>query len=76
MAAVHFTDSSKSTKVGGLFFCNYMLGADSTKQSCDAFYLEKSYTRIQGDNRGPPFLRVFAGKERVERGQSVILIQG
>jgi len=63
MAAIHFPDSSKPTKVGGLFFRNYMLGADSVKYAGDAFYLEKGYTRIEGDNQKKPFLRVFAGKE-------------
>jgi thiol-disulfide isomerase/thioredoxin len=63
MAAIHFPDSSKPMKVGGLFFRNYMLGADSLKNSGDAFYLEKGYTRIEGDNHQKPYLRVFAGKE-------------
>ena len=63
MAAIHFPDISKSTKVGGLFFRNYMLGADSMKYSGDGFYLEKGYTRIEGDNQHKPYLRVFAGKE-------------
>jgi thiol-disulfide isomerase/thioredoxin len=63
MAAIHFPDSSKSTKVGGLFFRNYMLGADSLKYVGDAFYLEKGYTRIEGDNQKEPHLRIFAGKE-------------
>lgn len=63
MAAIHFPDSSKSSRTGGLFYRNYMLGADSMKYSGDAFYLEKGYTRIEGDNRTKPYLRVFAGKE-------------
>ncbi|MBL0136834.1 MAG: hypothetical protein IPP79_24085 [Chitinophagaceae bacterium] len=40
-----------------------MLGADSMKYSGSSFYLEKGYTRIEGDNKTKPFLRVFAGKE-------------
>ncbi|RYZ28361.1 MAG: TlpA family protein disulfide reductase [Chitinophagaceae bacterium] len=63
MAAIHFADSTKPSKVGGLFFRNYMFGADSAKHTGDAFYLEKGYTRIEGNNRKPPFLRVFAGRE-------------
>jgi thiol-disulfide isomerase/thioredoxin len=63
MAAIHFPDSSKFTKLGGLFFRNYMLGADSMRYSIDGFYLEKGYTRIEGDNNKKPYLRVFAGKE-------------
>ena len=63
MAAIHFPDSSKPVKVGGLFFRNYMLGADSMKYSGEGFYLEKGYTRIEGDNQKKPYLRVFAGKE-------------
>lgn len=63
MAAIHFPDSNMQTKVGSLFFRNYMLGADSMKYSGGAFYLEKGYTRIEGDNKAKPFLRVFAGKE-------------
>ena len=63
MAAIHFPDSSTASKVGGLFYRNYMLGADSMKYSGDAFYLEKGYTRIEGDNKTKPYLRVFSGKE-------------
>lgn len=63
MAAIHFPDTSKPSKVAGLFFRNYMLGADSMKYSVDAFYLENGYTRIEGDNQKKPYLRVFAGKE-------------
>jgi thiol-disulfide isomerase/thioredoxin len=63
MAAIHFPDSSKPMKVGGLFFRNYMLGVDSMKYSGDGFYLEKGYTRIEGDNQKKPRLRIFAGKE-------------
>ena len=63
MAAIHFPDSSKPMKVGSLFFRNYMLKADSLKYSGEGFYLEKGYTRIEGDNQKKPYLRVFAGKE-------------
>lgn len=63
MAAIHFPDNSKPTKLGGLFFRNYMLGADSMRYSTDGFYLEKGYTRIEGNNNKNPYLRVFAGKE-------------
>jgi thiol-disulfide isomerase/thioredoxin len=63
MAAIHFPDSSKPSKVGSLFFRNYMMKADSLKFSVDAFYLEKGYTIIEGDNQSKPHLRVFAGKE-------------
>lgn len=63
MAAIHFPDSSKPTKMGGLFFRNYMLGADSIKYAGDAFYLENGYTKIEGDNQSRSHLRVFAGKE-------------
>lgn len=63
MASIHFPDSSKPTKVGGLFFRNYMLGADSIKNSFDAFYLQKGYTKIEGDNQSKSHVRVFAGKE-------------
>ncbi|RZJ98977.1 MAG: TlpA family protein disulfide reductase, partial [Flavobacterium sp.] len=63
MAAIHFVDSSKPSKVGALLFRNYMFGADSNKYTGDAFYLEKGYTRIEGDNGKPPFLRVFANRE-------------
>ncbi len=63
MAAIHFPDSTKPTKDGSLFFHNYMLGADSMKYSGDGFYLEKGYTRLEGDNQKKPYLRVFAGKE-------------
>jgi thiol-disulfide isomerase/thioredoxin len=63
MAAIHFPDSSKQTKVGGLFFRNYMLGADSMKYSGEGFYLENGYTKIEGDNQSKSHLRVFAGKE-------------
>ncbi len=63
MAAIHFADSSRPSKVGGLFFRNYTIGADSTKHTGDAFYLEKGYNRIERNNRKPPFLRVFAGRE-------------
>ncbi len=62
-AAIHFPDSSKPSKIGGLMFRNYMLGADSMKYAGDAFYLEKGYTRIEGDNQKAPYLRIFAGKE-------------
>ena len=63
MAAIHFPDSSKSNTAGALFFRNYMLAADSIKYSGDAFYLERGFTRIEGDNQKSPYLRVFAGKE-------------
>ena len=63
MAAIHFYDSSTSTKVGSLFFRNHMLGNDSMKYSGDAFYLEKGYTTIEGENQSKLNLRVFAGKE-------------
>ena len=63
MAAIHFPDSSKPMKVGGLFFRNYMLKADSLKYSGEGFYIEKGYTRIEGDNQKKPYLRVFAVKE-------------
>jgi thiol-disulfide isomerase/thioredoxin len=63
MAGIHFPDSSKPSKTGGLIFRNYMIGADSMKYAGDAFYLEKGYTRIEGDNQKPPYLRIFAGKE-------------
>ncbi len=63
MAAIHFADSSKPTKVRSLFFRNYMLGADSMKYSGNAFYLEKGFIRIEGDNQKNPYLRAFAGKE-------------
>ena len=63
MASINFPDSSKSTKLGTLFFRNYMLGVDSMNYSWVGFYLEKGMTRIEGDNQKKPFLRVFAGKE-------------
>lgn len=63
MAAIHFFDSTKSTKTGGLFYRNHTLGPDSLKYSGDGFYLEKGLTRIEGNNLQRPFLRVYAGRE-------------
>ncbi|WP_415160601.1 thioredoxin-like domain-containing protein [Parafilimonas sp.] len=63
MAAIHFPDSSKSTKVGSLFLQNYMFKSDSRKYGMDAFYLERGFTRIEGEYEKKPYPRVFAGKE-------------
>lgn len=63
MAAIHFGYNTQRTKVDGIFFRNHMLVADSAKHRFDGFYLEKGYTRIEGDNEKPPFVRVFAGRE-------------
>ena len=63
MAAIYFPDSSKSNKIGSLFFRNYMLGKDSVKNSNTGFYLEKGYTRLEGVSQSEPYIRVFAGKE-------------
>lgn len=63
MAAIHFPDSSRTTNVGGIVFRNHMLGADSMKYGGVAFYLEKGYTRIEGDDHQRMHSRVYAGQE-------------
>jgi thiol-disulfide isomerase/thioredoxin len=63
MAAIHFPDSEHINKNWSLIYRNYMLGSDSMKYAGDGFFLEKGYTRIEGDNKAKPYLRVFAGKE-------------
>ncbi len=60
LAAIHFWEG---TKVVRLIYRNHTLGADSLKYSTDAFYAEPGYTRIEGDNKTAPYLRIFAGRE-------------
>jgi thiol-disulfide isomerase/thioredoxin len=62
-ASINFADSSSRVGITSIFFRNYMLGADSVKYSGSAFYLEKGYTYIEGDNAAKPAPRVYAGKE-------------
>ena len=63
LAAIHYPDSSRQAKISRLIFRNHKLGADSVKYSKDVFYLEKGITRIEGDSKSPPWLRIIAGRE-------------
>lgn len=63
LASINFGNRSKPKDFKSLMYRNHMKGPDSMKSASSAFYLEKGLTRITGNNKKIPYLRVYAGRE-------------